>query len=32
MGFSDKNKNIEALKATNGNINLSIERIINKLS
>lgn len=29
MGFTDKNANLEALKATNGNVEAAIERMMN---
>lgn len=29
MGFSDKVANLEALKATNGNVEVAIERMMN---
>ena len=31
MGFTDKQKNLEALKATNGNVEVAIERMMNNI-
>jgi ubiquilin len=31
MGFTNKNVNIEALKATGGNVEAAIERLLNML-